>query len=161
MSRILIYTNPDSYKVYGSISKAVIGIILFDLAGYQFPGKNWDDFIVTIMGWWLRAIIDLKTGASKKEDLYFMDGPFLVTVEKRNASMCSLYFIERDIAVLKAVDLYPLDDLADSMLSAAQQVYSACLEHQWQDEDKDVKDLKERIDQLSELYPDLGTECQG
>ncbi|KEQ16543.1 hypothetical protein [Endozoicomonas numazuensis] len=141
-------------------SDLTTGIILFDLSGYQFPSKNWDDFVVTIMGWWLRAIIDLKTGASRKEELYFMDGPYLVTVEKRNTSMCSLFFMERDIAVLKTVDLYPLDDLADSLLSAAQQVYSTCLEHQWQDEDKDVKYLKERIDQLSELYPDLGTECQ-
>ncbi|MGI9282622.1 MAG: hypothetical protein ACR2PX_23750 [Endozoicomonas sp.] len=161
MRRILIYTNPDSYKVYGSISKAVIGIILFDLAGYQFPGKNWDDFVVDIMGGWLDALIQLKTGASWEEGLCFMDGPFSVTVEKLNDSMCCLRFMRSDIKILKTVDLYPLDDLAGDMLSAAQQVYSACLEHQWQDEDKDVKYLKNRIDQLSELYPDLGAEFQG
>ena len=151
----------DESLTRSDCSGEITGIIFFKLGSFQFPEQDWDDFIVTIMSWWLRALIDLKTGVSKKEELLFMEGAFSVTLEKRNASMCCLRFIEGYTDVLKTIDLYPFPDLVDSLLSAAQQVYSACLEHQWQDEDKDVKDLKERIDQLSELYPDLGTECQG
>ncbi|KEQ18658.1 hypothetical protein [Endozoicomonas numazuensis] len=138
-------------------SGEITGVIFFSLGSFQFPEQGWDDFAVTIMGWWLRALIDLKTGASEEEKLLYMDGAFSVMVEKRSTSICCLHFIKGDTQVLKTMDLYPLSDLADSFLSTAQQLYSACLDHQWISDDIDL--LKERIEQLSGLYPDLG-ECQ-
>ncbi len=159
MSRISIYTEPNSYMRSEGISKMITGIISFDLTDYQFPEKEWDDCIVIVLGWWLGVLIRLKKGASEEEELLYMDGAYSVTVKNLNNSMCRLRFIEGYTDVLKTIDLYPLPDLADSLLSAAQQVYSACLDHQWKSDDVDL--LEKRIDQLSELYPDLGTECQG
>ncbi|MGI9278998.1 MAG: hypothetical protein ACR2PX_05125 [Endozoicomonas sp.] len=149
----------DESLTRSDCSGEITGIIFFKLGSFQFPEQDWDDFIVTIMSWWLRALIDLKTGVSKKEELLFMEGAFSVTLEKRNASMCCLRFMKGDIRALKNIDLYPLSDLADSFLTAAQQIYLACLDRQWKSDDVDL--LEKRIDQLSELYPDLGTECQG
>jgi len=45
--------------------------------GFQdssFPEKNWNDFILKILHWWLEALKNL--AKDKKTEFHFMDGPF-------------------------------------------------------------------------------------
>jgi len=39
----------------GSISSSVY----FKMGDRYFPGKGWNDFVVIILGWWIKSIMDI------------------------------------------------------------------------------------------------------
>jgi hypothetical protein len=51
--------------------------------GISYPTETWMDFGTIILGWWTVAILKLIHGDSPQE-LYFMDGPFKLSVELAN-----------------------------------------------------------------------------
>ena len=46
----------------------------------DFPGTDWSDFAVVVLGWWLEQITDLLEQRARVQ-MKFMDGPFAVALE--------------------------------------------------------------------------------
>lgn len=75
--RILV--DPSSMEATGS--RAAVGKICLADGEAFFPDRGWFDFPVVILRWWLEALARLSSGASGREELRFMDGPFRVEIE--------------------------------------------------------------------------------
>lgn len=61
-------------------SSNVTGTVFFEFGAFQFPGRNWNDFVVVILGWWLDATTKLMAAGEGETELYFMDGPYSLRV---------------------------------------------------------------------------------
>jgi hypothetical protein len=51
----------------------------------DFPGCDWSDFVVVVLGWWLAGIRDLHQGAEQVE-FRFMDGPLFFSVTPHDSA---------------------------------------------------------------------------
>ncbi len=50
-----------------------------------YPHERWSDFCIIIFGWWTGRLVEIMEGA-EKVDLFFMDGPYRISVNKISAS---------------------------------------------------------------------------
>jgi hypothetical protein len=75
---------------YGS----VFGIIYFDVDGYLFPEYGWDDFVVIILSWWAKGLIELIFDKTKEIGMSFMDGSFKALIKFENENQCTINFVE-------------------------------------------------------------------
>jgi len=57
-----------------------VGIWL-NFQGTAFPGDGWDDFAANILAAAIQAILRLARRESEAEEVYFMEGPFLLKLE--------------------------------------------------------------------------------
>jgi len=87
----------DIYVDDGSIdfleSGSVTGIISFQSGDFFFPEKEWNDFIVVILVWWINSINKLIKQGSGNVDLRFMDGPYLINADFEDTGSVHLKFI--------------------------------------------------------------------
>ena len=60
----------------------VTGVIFLRLEVGDFPEKNWSDFPVIILCWWIDAWLQLETPTRREVQWRFMDGPHSVTLTK-------------------------------------------------------------------------------
>lgn len=72
----------------------VMGHIHFAYAGEVFPGAPWDDSVLVILEWWLRALTGL--GAGRSAELVFMDGPARVRLEREQSGDMRATFVMAD-----------------------------------------------------------------
>lgn len=61
-------------------SRNVTGIVFFEFGTFQFPQRDWNDFVVVILGWWLDATTKLVAAGEGETELYFMDGPYALRI---------------------------------------------------------------------------------
>lgn len=61
-------------------SRNVTGTVFFEFGAFQFPERNWNDFVVVILGWWLDATTKLMAAGEGETELYFMDGPYSLRI---------------------------------------------------------------------------------
>lgn len=62
---------------------------------FTFPEEGWNDFPVVVLRWWIEAVRRILDGGSESEELDFMDGPFVLVVDRSG---------ERDLLVRCRVD---------------------------------------------------------
>ena len=126
---IKITTNWDTVDV--TQSGNVFGEIFFEYDGKQFPDAKWTDFLVVILGWWSKSLMDLMDGVAEKAELLFMDGPYLVKVTRPDATNLNLLFIERTETEFKPLDsvvvetssfLTGLHDVIETVLEKCEQL---------------------------------------
>jgi hypothetical protein len=95
-----------------------------------FPAAGWNDFIVVVIGWWARAVLQLLRGTSKREEVHFMDGAYLVELVKRSSSEWDIRLFETGGAKrLRSQETIDATLLVDSIVAASQSVLAACREH--------------------------------
>lgn len=118
INKIYIEKNFDSlYK-----GENITGEIFFTVKDeiFHFPEKNWNDFVVILLEWWLDALIKLKSNYSSVT-LNFMDGPFFVTVAKDKDDILTLEFVhdgENQMEILKTINI-KLRQFENSLLSTS------------------------------------------
>ena len=64
----------------------VTGVIYLELRDGAFPGREWSDFPVIILGWWADALIELEAPTRREVRWRFMDGPHWVTLTKEGVA---------------------------------------------------------------------------
>lgn len=105
---------------------SLFGDIYFEFQGTSFPEKNWNDFILIILHWWLEALKKLPKDA--ETEFHFMDGSFEISVKlEASKKECSLKFIERMVnckKVLGSINI-PLKLLISELLSAFESLEEA------------------------------------
>ena len=78
----------DTDTLARSRSGAITGILCLKLGALSFPDGDWSDFPIVVLGWWLEALGNLRTGRSV--DLRFMDGPFFVRLTQQGYASCKV-----------------------------------------------------------------------
>jgi len=68
----------DASSVQARAGGPVTGNLWLVIDGHEFPSHGWNDFVVVVMGWFAAALVPLFRGASTRESVSFMDGPYSV-----------------------------------------------------------------------------------
>jgi hypothetical protein len=76
-------------------NQALRGTIFFRKGSIEFPTNDWDDFVVVLLEWWLRALMPIVRGEEASAELLFMEGPYQVNVEAISPTMIVLQFLDR------------------------------------------------------------------
>ena len=95
-----VIIDEDRFEML-QLSRNIIGGIYFKVEDEFFPQKEWSDFAVVILAWWIESIIrGSKSKINSSCELLFMDGPYSVRGTKINNDILEMEFIERDEVVL-------------------------------------------------------------
>lgn len=148
MNSIIVKIQKSSFEC--SKNQLITGVIFFDFMDVQFPRKDWNDFVVIILNWWLSALTKISLGFSKSENLQFMDGPLFVSVKKIDNGICMIECAdERKGGYLEFSGQYQLNEVLSSVLQVAKDTYRICCENRWDGDDLD--ELKRGINNFSDL----------
>jgi hypothetical protein len=115
------------------------GVVWLAIGHVAFPTAGWNDFVVVILGWWAKAVLQLLRGTSKREEVNFMDGPYLVEVSVVSPNEWEMRLFETGRAKHKrGGDTVDPSVLAESIVSAAESVLAACRERNYWSADADA-----------------------
>lgn len=124
----------DCTTLERSRSGAITGKLSVAFGGAWFPERQWYDFPVVVLDWWLAALLRLSTGEAQ---LRFMDGPFLVVLSLQKDGSCKLEGVEDRRAPRVVIDAeVSFQHLVDSIARAAQLVCETCIEKGWSGDDE-------------------------
>jgi hypothetical protein len=128
----------DASALHRSATGSITGPLFLEIGGDAFPEPGWNDFPVVVLGWWIRAVLDLqRTGASCT--CMFMDGPFEFELKRASPSAWELRLVERSVAavqVVRSVRVNPAEILL-AVHAAADAVLKFCNERSWSSRDVD------------------------
>lgn len=131
-NKFYIIVKPEQMHRYENGN--VMGIICCQYGTEFFPEDVWDDFIVTILDWWIQASLRLLLQTSDYEELSFMDGPFEMSLENLDKSKYKMTWIdeEQDRAFSFALDL---KDFTEELAKATDMVIGKCQKEKWESDD--------------------------
>ena len=76
-------------------SKEIFSTFFVASNGKFFPEKNWTDFSVTVIGWWVNTVVEALSKGQTHFTLLFEDGSWRLDVEVQN-----------DVFILRGFDDY-------------------------------------------------------
>lgn len=80
MENFRIVVGNDIYTYVNSDS--IMTTLYVDNQGECFPDCQWTDLTKAVLGIWLYNLLEIKYLSNTKAKLYFMDGPFYMTIFK-------------------------------------------------------------------------------
>ena len=124
-------------------SGAITGVIHLKLDEITFPESDWNDFVIVILGWWLRDIRSLIDEHSQSCICRFMDGPFQFEIEAAKPDAWVIRFVRRTRSRNEYLTerIAARQDIVDEMLATTKSVIDACLENEW--DTVEISTLKE------------------
>ncbi|MGQ0762665.1 MAG: hypothetical protein ACT4OT_11735 [Acidobacteriota bacterium] len=134
--------------------RLVSGPIWLEGDGKHFPSKDWTDFPVAVLGFWLTNLTPLILNQQTLCECPFMDGPYEFDVRANSAQGWILSFVEHDADAKIIVHEFKVrpEVLIASVLSSAQAVARFCRQAEWVD--KDLLELETRITETKEMLAD-------
>jgi hypothetical protein len=75
-----LHADPSTLRP-GSLGPST-GDLWLTLGGAAFPGAQWNDFIVVILGAWCAAVLRVVRPRSRTEQVHFMEGPYVVELSR-------------------------------------------------------------------------------
>src|SRR4051812_22305838 len=84
----------DSSSLEARVGAAATANLWLVVDGREFPSRGWNDFAVVVLAWWATALLRLFRGASTKERVDFMDGPYAVEVTGPSSGALRLRALE-------------------------------------------------------------------
>ncbi|WML26147.1 hypothetical protein [Neobacillus sp. OS1-33] len=80
-----------------SSRKSITGEIYFLIGDRYFPEEGWNDFVIIILSWWHKALINIKNSQTNTtHEFDFMDGPLVVKATKISENNLKLDFIKEN-----------------------------------------------------------------
>jgi hypothetical protein len=139
MNELQILVSPESMH---KGDHSITGQCAVRAGGEAFPEQAWSDFVVVLLGWWLRALATAEAGETT--ELSFMDGPYLVSVEPIDGGAARLEFVNERISgeVVKKATV-SLKQALEACQLAASTVLDACHERGWSG--PEVEELRELV----------------
>jgi hypothetical protein len=142
--KIEVSTNVNGFEM-NEKSKNIIGEIYFKIEDEYFPQKEWSDFVVVILSWWIEAVSTiLKSKINTSCKLFFMDGPYVVNGMKIDDEIVNLEFVRSDKVLFETQ--CNIGQLKESLLTTSQTVLKKVEEKKW--DTNDVRKLKSSINLL-------------
>jgi len=128
-------------------SGSVVGPIYWRVGNGFFPSKDWEDFPVPILAWWLAACkkhIDRAT----RQKLNFMDGPYEIRLSAASATTSELAFCHLGLRVTEVLMTVRVRKtmLRKTLIAAAETILTACKRLSMTSED--VDDLERELKKL-------------
>lgn len=131
-----------------SISGTITGRIWFEhqarnAASVAFPEREWSDFPVIILGWWLQELGAFVRGERPDVTCEFMDGAFECRISRAGATLVRVRCVgryldgDREIASFVARER----DLFQSVGGAAAAALAECDRRRWSG--RDVEELRD------------------
>ena len=123
------------------------GAIFLRAAPHAFPAEGWDDFVVVILDAWLEALLGLlssTTGAV--QEVWFMEGPYAVRLQRTSASDMDLACVERDQDIVLTASA-PILAFARGALDGAETILAA-LPPEAAPSNRDAARLREHVIRL-------------
>jgi hypothetical protein len=77
--RVVVDFDPEAIRRNWARSKSakdVAFVIYLVHDSTEYPGANWNDFGLSVLGQWLSALIGLWGGTDSTAELWFLDGPY-------------------------------------------------------------------------------------
>lgn len=96
--------NIDSESISRNDSH-FFGNINFRFDDFYFPSNDWNDFIFVILNWWIQSLRNLLSNDVVKEELLFMDGPFLVKINYLKDDIFTLFFVKNDHDIINSFEI--------------------------------------------------------
>ncbi len=142
---IIVKIQEQSISI--SPQNVITGKICFVADKICFPDKDWNDFPIVILTWWLKAITNIDKG---QFELQFMDGPFSVRGTILAEDILILEFVQRsekDIMMFSGNG--SLQVLKDSIMMAAKQLIDIASNRHW--ESTDLVELRQALEKTTKL----------
>ena len=147
MSEVAIRIAVESLEL--SRSKALTGEICFEVGEVYFPDQRWNDFVVVILNWWIKAVSRIKNSKNGvSEELLFMDGPYLVRACKTNQCLMHMEFIKRALdgeEVFLSVDC-DINKFTESLVESAKRLLKEIENRKW--EVRELEKLRVGVDSI-------------
>ncbi len=124
--------------------QSITGDIYFTYHHQSFPDVSWNDFVVVILSWWNRVILQLSYNrhAGDEEKLRFMDGPYYIKCICLEDNHVSLHFIKDKMAgeeLLFSVQINK-QEFKDIILKSTDKVLKEMKKRNWHTDD--VRELE-------------------
>lgn len=160
--RIHVSTQDLHQSDYASITCS----IWIEVGGMAFPGEDWSDFAVEILGWWVDAVVKFLSGSADVARCEFMDGPWVFhlvpkakdeglwsvelghrTVSRPDGPLDKRHPAERLVEEFSpAGDVRP-EEVIEELLRSSNSLLRECLKRGW--ETPEIEYLEARYRQLS------------
>jgi hypothetical protein len=86
------------------LGRPIICPIHVQLGDIPFPGSQWDDYAVVILGWWIEEFQDhLNCESRRAVSFLFMDGPYQVNVSNATGNESLLVGVIRGSQIREVV----------------------------------------------------------
>lgn len=137
-----VHVDPSGLDLHDSL---ITGPICVELAGSRYPAAGWDDFVVTILGWWCDALAAIATRPVLFE---LMDGPHAFRIVPQGEKLEVVYLDhERE----RARATVQRQQVVSAVELAARSVLDECQRRGWHD--REIEKLSERLARLAEVSP--------
>jgi hypothetical protein len=134
----------DTSTLHRSDHGNVTCIVYFEIDGEPCPDRAWDDFAVTVLGWWCAAAARMARGFSRRERLAFMDGPWRLELDiEPDGSLRGRGMRDSRVRTFGSGDT---TELAQSILTGATRVARAIRREGW--ESAELEGLEDGIETL-------------
>ena len=127
-NQFYLHVNPE--EMYRYPSGKVIGPIYCQYGSKFFPEAFWDDFAIVILSWWIEAALRLLEHESDYEELYFMDGPFEISIELGKNSEYLMTWIDEQLHETFSFTIN-LQNFALQLIKAAEVIIQQCQKEKW------------------------------
>ncbi|WP_165895065.1 hypothetical protein [Tepidibacillus fermentans] len=131
---VVVNTN----SIFMNTSRNVIGEIYFKIGDFYFPAEGWDDFVVVILGWWQKDIMNIRNDRiGTVYELDFMDGPWFVKGNKISEHTIELEFVrdKSDSQQIIFTCLCQVAQLQQSILHATEKLLTELKSRKWHSDD--------------------------
>lgn len=102
----------------------------------HFPEKEWSDFPVVILSWWIEGLREIESGRSHSFHGSFMDGPFEFVVQSGDGSAFAISWGLRGNTA--AVGIVNVSVFLESAVAAGRRVANCCRENNWGGKDVEL-----------------------
>jgi hypothetical protein len=121
----------------------ITGVCFLRIGDAVFPERDWSDFVVIILGWWLRGLAAATSGL--ESDLRFMDGPFAVRVHPLADGVARVQLLEDRVAgeIIQDEAFISLPQAIEACLLASSVVLHECAARGWSHDT--IEELKELV----------------
>lgn len=146
-SKIHLQRNFETLNQGGNFTGEIFFYIQED--DFYFPEKHWNDFIVTLLNWWLSSLIRLKNLKGEfSETLDFMDGSFSIKVTKKNEETLKLVFLHgnKNSIEIEHICYVSLKQFNNNLLSNTHSLLKELKLRNWSNEE--VVELENKYNKL-------------
>ncbi len=131
-AKIVVDTDSIAASSFGPAT----GGVWIEIGSEAFPCEDWSDFVVVVLETMVTAVVRLLSGASDKERIHFMEGPYALDLSRLPGRSLQVHAIERRRTdVVQASMDIGAGVFAEELLGRVEQVVTVCRERDiWSDD---------------------------
>lgn len=130
-------------------SGAITGRLSVTIDGLDYPEKEWSDFIVIVLSWWIDEILSILKQESDNAICEFMDGSYEFAIDRIDQRDWKISFVEKIKSGKRQANITINSSMVtDSLLKTSRRVLQACKANHWTD--SVIKNFENKIQHLGE-----------